>query len=354
METILAIDLGKYKSVFCKLDTTSLRPDYFTVRTRPQEFHDVFIKLDQPESIVLFEVGTQAGWLADMLRMLKIDFKVANVNNPAWRWSNNQNKTDKADAHRLAMMYHHGFFPEVYVPQKPVRQKRSLIYYRKKLTSRITQVKNNIRALMVTVATDLPVGRKCWTQKHRRHLEESALPFDQIDNPSQPWRGQLYTELRQLDCLQQHLDEITAKLDEFNKDRQDIKLLQTVPGIGPRTAEAIVAVIDDPHRFKNSRQVCSYVGFTPRRYQSGQMDRSGRISKRGNPLLRGLLVQAAWASLRDPWAKQIYTRVSHGSAKRRKIAIIAVARHLLMCCWAMLRDNKPWRPYSASSPVQES
>jgi len=73
------------------------------------------------------------------------------------------------------------------------------------------------------------------------------------------------------------------------------------------------------------------------------MERSGRISKRGNPLLRMLLVQAIWAALRYDWAKQIYKRVCRGTAKRRKIAIIAVARHLLMRCWAMLRDNKPWK-----------
>jgi transposase len=156
-------------------------------------------------------------------------------------------------------------------------------------------------------------------------------------------RGQLHTELQQLDTLQTCLDKTTATLDELNKQKQSIKLLETIPGIGPRTAEAIVAVIDDPHRFDNCRQVSNYVGFTPRRYQSGQMDRSGRISKRGNPLLRALLVQASWAALRFDWAKEIYKRVCRGSAKRRKIAIIAVARHLLMRCWAMLRDNKPWQ-----------
>jgi transposase len=73
------------------------------------------------------------------------------------------------------------------------------------------------------------------------------------------------------------------------------------------------------------------------------MDRSGRISKRGNPLLRMLLVQASWIALQYAWARQIYQRVSRGSVKRRKIAIIAVARHLLMRCWAMLRDHEPWQ-----------
>jgi len=135
MKTILAIDLGKRKSVFCKLDTGSLKPEYFSAKTNPQKFHDIFMELDVENSIVLFEVGSQAGWLSDMLRAIGIKFKVANVNHSAWKWTNNQNKSDKTDAHRLAMMHHHGFFPEVYIPERVVRQKRSLIYYRQKIVN---------------------------------------------------------------------------------------------------------------------------------------------------------------------------------------------------------------------------
>jgi len=343
MKTILAIDLGKRNSVFCKLDTSSLKPEYSTVITAPDKFHDIFADLDAENSIVLFEVGSQAGWLADMLRAMCYDFKVANVNHPAWKWSNNQNKSDKSDALRLAMMYHHDFFPEVYVPEKPVRQKRSLIYHRQKTVNRMTRIKNSIRALMTTVAIDLPIGKNCWTKKQLKEIGQMALPYDQIDDPGELWQGQLYMELEQLNTLKSCLDKTTKHLDELGKKKSQVILLQTIPGVGPRTSEAIVAVIDDPHRFKSCRQVCNYVGFTPRRYQSGQMERSGRISKRGNPLLRMLLVQASWAALRYDWAKQIYKRVCRGTAKRRKIAIIAVARHLLMRCWAMLRDNKPWK-----------
>ena len=93
MKTILAIDLGKSKSVFCKMDTTVLKPRFSTLKTSPQKFHDVFAELDQQNSIVLFEVGAQSGWLSDMLRLLGIDFKTANVNHPSWKWSKNRKKT---------------------------------------------------------------------------------------------------------------------------------------------------------------------------------------------------------------------------------------------------------------------
>ncbi len=72
MKTILAIDLGKSKSVFCIMDTIELTPHFSTLATSPQKFHDVFAELDQQNSIVLFEVGAQSGWLSDMLRLLGI------------------------------------------------------------------------------------------------------------------------------------------------------------------------------------------------------------------------------------------------------------------------------------------
>ena len=349
METIVAIDLVKNKSVVCKLDRGSLKTQYHTVRTQPEVFHNIFVELDAKRSMVLFEIGSQAGWVSDMLLGMGLDFKVANTNDPAWKWANNPTKSDKEDAHRLAMMYHHGFFPEVYIPEKAVRQKRSLIYYRQKIVNRMTQVKNSIRSLMCTMAIDIPSGRHCWTQKHLKALAEYATGLEAVDNTCELWRGQLSVELQQYTVLADQLNTVTAKLDMINEQKSAVALLQTVPGVGPRTAEALVAVIDNPHRFKSCRQVCNYVGFTPRRYQSGEMERSGRISKRGNPLLRMLLVQASWASLQYAWARDIYQRVGRGSAKRRKIAIIAVARHILMRCWAMLRDNKPWRYNTAKA-----
>ena len=103
MDTILAIDLGKYKSVFCELDRGSLKTQYRTVRTHPEVFHDIFVELDVKQSIVLFEVGNQAGWVSDMLRVMGLDFKVANTNDPAWKWVNNPTKGSiKGVRHLLA------------------------------------------------------------------------------------------------------------------------------------------------------------------------------------------------------------------------------------------------------------
>jgi len=86
------------------------------------------------------------------------------------------------------------------------------------------------------------------------------------------------------------------------------------------------------------------VGLTPRQWQSGQSLREGHISRMGNPLLREVLVEVSWLGIRtNAWMKQVYQSVCRGSDKRKKIAIVAVARRLFVRLWAMLRDGTIWR-----------
>jgi transposase len=135
-----------------------------------------------------------------------------------------------------------------------------------------------------------------------------------------------------------------ARLDAIGKADARVRLLDTVPGLGPRTAEAVAAYLDDPKRFKSGKQVAAYGGLVPRQFQSGEDDRRGRITKRGPAVLRKLLVQCGWAMLRyNRWARAVFDRLSRGKA-RRKQAVVALARKVLVRCWAMLRDGVPWRP----------
>ncbi len=143
-----------------------------------------------------------------------------------------------------------------------------------------------------------------------------------------------------LEGLEEQIRQVELKLAELARADQRVKQLRTAPWVGPRLSEAVVTIIDDPHRFKSARQVSSYSGLTPRRWQSGESDRQGHISHAGNRLLRGLLVEVAWLGVRaNTWMKQVYENVRRGSDKRKKIAIVAVARRLLVKLWAMLRTE---------------
>jgi transposase len=143
-----------------------------------------------------------------------------------------------------------------------------------------------------------------------------------------------------------------AALDRLASADPATRRLETIPGVGPRTAEAVAAHLGDPHRFASGQQVSAYAGLVPRQYQSGETDRKGRITRSGPGVLRKLLVECAWAMLRyNAWARATYARLTRGGGTRKKPAVVALARKLLVRCWAMLRDNADWRADPSPAPA---
>jgi transposase len=337
---ILAMDLGKSKTVFCEYDSKTAEHKFGKIKTSPQQIHDLIV--ERSPGRIVFEICTIAGWVYDIAKALEVEVEVANVNHEAWRWKNVKRKNDRDDTLKLAKLSAMNQLPTVHVPKREVRQKRAFIQYRHKLVRRRTQIKNTIRAILDKQGLAMLKGKNGWTQACLQWLNEQSLALDKVSIEDM-WRGQLWMELKMLESVSKAVKEIEHKLDNLAKPDEQIKRLETIAGVGPRLAEAIVAFIDEPQRFASGKQVGSYVGLTPKQYQSGQMDRQGRISRHGNKLLRHLLVEISWISLRyNPWARQTYQRLLRGSPSRKNIAIVGLARKLLVRCWAMLRDEQPW------------
>ena len=331
---IMSLDLGQCKTVACVYMTDSRKSWFRTVTTTPEALHELLT--EQAPDRVVMEIGPTAGWVYDLARSLNLETQVANPSHEAWRWRKTKHKSDRKDALKLARLSAMDQLPEVYMPGPAGRTYRAMIRYRQSLVERTTAVKNSIRAILVRQGLKLPGGKNGWAQKRRAWLTEQA------EMDEQPWRFMLGQELEHLARLEASVKAVQHKLQAM-ADR-NVQLLQTIPGVGIRLAETIVAIIDDPHRFRRGRQVASYAGLTPRRYQSGMMDRQGRISGQGDRLLRQLLVQVAWVGRRyNPWMHEVYERVRRGTESRKKIAVVALARRLLIRCWAMLRDGTPWR-----------
>lgn len=334
---IVALDLGQDKSVACVFDSQTGEAWYETIQTRPQAVHDLL--LEQGPQRLVIEIGPSAGWVHDLGRALDIEVEVANPNHEGWRWRNTRHKCDRTDALKLARLSVMGQLPRVHMPSPQRRGYRHLIRFRQAQVSRVTAIKNSIRAILTREGIRHPSGKSGWTRTGVAALQALASVGD-----GALWRDMLAIELEQLSAAEGALSKVEAQLDALAEAEPGVQLLQTIPGVGPRLAEVIVAVIDDPGRFKNKRQVGSYAGLTPRRYQSGSMDRQGRISGQGDRLLRSLLVEVSWIGRRwNGWLREVYERVRRGSAARKKIAIVAVARRLLVVCWAMLRDGTAWR-----------
>lgn len=130
--------------------------------------------------------------------------------------------------------------------------------------------------------------------------------------------------------------------------------LQTIPGVGRKTAEVLVTALDDVHRFAKARQVSAYIGLVPRQYQSGETDRHGRITKRGSILLRSILLECAWVSLQyNPWTHATYDRIHGGQKTRKKEAAIAVARKIAVVTWSMLKHETDWDPQRLGIEVEQ-
>jgi transposase len=297
----------------------------------------------KPDRVVI-EVCNIAGWVCDLLRGLGVEVQVANTSEDAWRWRKVKKKNDRCDALKAAQLSAVNQLREVHIPHIEVRQWRALIAFRQQLVRRRGKVKNHIRDLLLSEGQILPRGAKCWTQLGLEQLTAMAKPFSEI-GLHELWRGQLDIELRQLRELQREIEEVEEKLDAIGKADPRVALLRTIPGVGPRLSEAIVALLDQPERFHKAREVSAYVGMVPKELDSGEMMRRGRITKHGSRLVRSLLVEVAWAGLRyNPWVRATFQRISGGKKSRQKIAIVAVGRQLLVRCWAMLRDGTSWRP----------
>lgn len=339
---ILALDLGKFKSVACVYETTTGRHSFETTTTRAQALHDLLVE-HEPERVVI-EICSIAGWVCDLVRTLGIEIEVTSTMHEAWRWKHVKRKNDRADALKLAQLSAMNQLRLVHVPERETRQWRALINYRHRLIRQRTSSKNHIRDVLNREGLWLARGAAAWTIKGMTELAALAQPLTEVAL-GELWRGELAVELMHLQTIERQLRQVEAKLDELGRGEQRVQLLQTIPGVGPRLAEALVTLIDNPHRFKRGKEVGAYLGLVPKQIQSGESNRLGRITRAGSRVLRSLLVEVSWVGLRyNSWMRSVYERTRRNSRTRKKIAIVAVARKLLIRCWAMLRDGTAWRP----------
>lgn len=341
---ILAIDLGKYNSVLCWFDPTTGEVAFRSAKTNPDTFRRELTR--QPVECVVVEASSPAGWVHDLCETLTIPCHVANTAGVAWAWKNVKRKTDRDDALKLARLWHLGQLPTVAVPTPEVRQRKSLIALRQRLVAQRVRGQNRLRGLFVSQGVNLPLGAKAWTAAGLALLAQHAQPLAEC-RTDQLWRGEVHLLLERHRQVDEQIRRVEARLDELAHDDPATRLLATVPGLGPRTAEIIATHLGDAHRFRTADEVSAYAGLIPRQYQSGQTDRRGRISKRGSKLLRSALVECAWCSLRyNAWALATWQRLLANGCSKKK-AIVALARKLLVRCWGMLKRGQPWRETTA-------
>jgi len=298
----------------------------------PRLLAEVIHKRAPQAKRVVFETGPLSVWFfhaltAEGLPAICIDARHAKA-----ALDMAANKTDANDADGLAHLAEVGFFREVRVKGYDSMLVRTLVAARLRLVRVTTELSNQIRGLMKTFGLVIPAGKGGAFETNARALLEDYDELARIILPIlEAWRA-----------ARRQATELGRQLVAAARQSQACQLLMSIPGVGAVTATSFVTAIEDPENFKTSRSVGAWLGLTTRRYQSGEVDYEGHISRRGDAHLRGLLYEAATV---------ILTRTSADSGLRRwgmklrervgfKRAAIAVARKLAVIMHAMLKSGE--------------
>jgi transposase len=236
--TILAIDLGRDKSVACAYDRATRATAFCTLDTGRADFDRLLAR--HPGALVVVEACANAGWAADLAREHGLAVKVANTSGEAWRFQHLKRKTDRDDALRLAELEAVGQLPTVELPDPAARQRRALIAHRQALVGRRVAAQNRVRALFAGQGLPSPRGHRAWTETGLAGLDLQAKPLADC-GPAEVWRGMLHLALADYRHLLAQVAAAEAQLDRLSAADPATRLLETAPGVGPRTAEAVAA-----------------------------------------------------------------------------------------------------------------
>ncbi|MCH8998116.1 MAG: IS110 family transposase [Proteobacteria bacterium] len=334
MAEYVGLDVSKEETAFCVMDEAGKVLARGKVATDPAALFEMLREHCLcPERIVL-ETGTLSFWLARELGKRGLAVEVIDARQAHAVMKLQHNKTDAGDAELLAEIARTGFCRTVAVKSEAAQGLRILLKARAHLVRQCRDTENAIRGLLGSLGLRFPKG----SGKLARRVHAALEDRPELQATIEPL-------LSAVAALKRGIERLDREVMARAKAAPACRLLMSVPGVGPVTALAYVATIDDPNRFAKSRAVGAYLGLTTRRYQSGEMDYSGRISKHGDAMVRSLLYEAANSMLTvvrkahplKDWARRIRRRSGH------KKACVALARKLAVILHRMLITGEPFR-----------
>lgn len=337
MTQYVGLDVSLKMTALCVVDHDGAWLAEGKVASEPEALAD-WLAAHAPEACRIgMETGPLSVWLWNELKARGLPVQVIDARHAKAGLALQASKTDRNDARGLAQIMRTGWFKEVRVKSKAAHLLRALLASRGMLVATRRDLENQIRGLLKTFGLVLGTARRGRFEVRLRDLLTAEPGLSRLIDPLLEARRAVIEQI-------EHYD---RQLLMIARHHQAVARLMTVPGVGPVTALGFAAAIDDPTRFRRSRQVGAYLGLTPRRYQSGEVDRSGHISKAGDGLTRTLLFEAANALLtrsRKPsalkaWAEAIAARCGRKKAKVALARRLAVLLHRLWCDQATFRAD---------------
>ncbi|WP_428393943.1 IS110 family transposase [Lichenicoccus sp.] len=335
MTQFVGLDVSQKLTAICIVDETGRRLWRGQCATDPGQIERMVRGHAGEDARIGIETGPMTPWLVHELRARELNVTCLDARHASAALKMQMNKTDQNDAEGLAQIMRTGWYRPVHVKSLDAHRARALLGARAQLVGMTTRLSNHIRGVLKTFGM-LPGAMR--GLPFDRRVEQLLVDRDDLT----PIVGPMLAAWRQ---LREQIAAFDKAVRALAKADATCRLLMSVPGIGVLSVLAYVSTVEDPARFARSRSVGAHMGLTPRQYQSGEMDRSGRISKCGDTLARTLLYEAAVviltrvkraSSLKD-WAQVIAKRSGPGKAR------VALARKLSVILHSIWRSGEPFR-----------
>ena len=335
MKYFAGMDVSLEETAICVVDETGRVVKEARAASEPEALHTTLAGFNLPFERVGLEACSLTAWLHGELTSAGWPAICIESRHAKAAMGAMTNKTDRNDARAIAQIMRTGWFREVHVKTPICRSWRSLLVARRTVLNEMRTIENVVRAILRETGLKLGTpARKDFAIRAR----ELVTGEEGLARMIEPLLEILATMLREFTKL-------TKQVLVIVRDEPVCRRLMSAPGVGPLTALAFRATIDQPERFDKSRDVGAHLGLTPRRYQSRETDIQGRVSRCGDELARTALYEAAhsllvrskkWSALRA-WGMKIAKR--RGMARAR----VAVARKLATILHRMWVDNTDFR-----------
>ena len=336
MKYYAGLDVSLRSCAVCIVDTNGKVVLERELACEVSDISDWLRTFAYPIERVGFEAGTMSQHLFFGLQAESFDVVCMEARQVNAALSAMRNKTDKNDARGIAQILRTGWFSPVHMKSREAHGLRALLSSQKALLNKTIDLSNEVRGLLKIFGLRLPK-----TVSHGS-FDDIVRPMIQMDDVL------IHALIPLLDArvaLYQHYLELDRRVKHAASHDEVCMRLMTVPGVGPIAALTFKAAVDDPLRFKSSRTVAAHFGLTPRRYQSGESDNPGRISRAGDRDVRSTLYSAANAMLMRKMAasklKSWGMRLMRTKGRRR--AVVAVARKLAVLLHRMWIENTEFR-----------
>jgi transposase len=335
MEHFAGLDVSINETSVCIVDETGRIAREVKVASEPEALLAVLKTGAYHFKRIGLEAGPLSQWLFSALAEVGLPVICVETRHMRAALQAQINKTDRNDARGIARMMRAGLYKPVHVKTLRSQKLRTLLTHRKLLQSKAIAVENDLRGTLRNFG--LKVGM-VGTVKFEQRIRELVADIPDLASLVEP----LLVVRR---VLREQIAVLHRRLLAIVKDDEVCRRLMTVPGVGPVVALTYRATIDVPARFRNSKAVGAVLGLTPCKYQSGESDRTGAISKCGDEMMRVMLYEAAQIllvrSTKWSWLKAWAMKIARHRGMKK--AIVALARRLAVIMHRLWIDGTEFR-----------